>query len=288
MSNVQVYNKRMRPRIGRRRNMGSPNRVIKTVEVLHRRIGILTCLLEEPKDKRTLVEELDIPRSTLDRAIRELESIDIVFYDDGKYTVTPIGERLGYDFVAFLERIEVAIELEPFLQLVPVDEFTLDLQVLADAELVVPADKNPYAMINRHVQRLGEAEQVRAMLPVVGLHGHQVAHERVVENGAEDELIVEPDVADVLISDPQFAELTKEMLATGRFDLLIYDGPIPYFVGTFDNETVQIGVDEDGEPRALVETERKEVHEWAHHIIMDYKQQATPITQTALYDQLKA
>lgn len=269
-------------------NMGSPNRVIETVEILHRRIGVLTCLLEEPRDKRTLVEELDIPRSTLDRAIRELESINVVTYDNGKYTATPVGERLGRNFVAFLEQIEVAIELEPFLQLVSVDEFNLDLQLLADAELVMPADKNPYAMINRHVQLLGKADQVRGMLPLVGLHGHQTAHERIVENGAEDELIVEPDVADVLVSDPQFAELTEEMLATGRFDLFIYEGTIPYFVGIFDDETVQIGVDEDGEPRALVETDRQEVQDWAHHIITGYKQQATSITHTALHDQLKA
>lgn len=263
-------------------NVRSSNRVIRTVETLHQRVGILTYLLEEPQDKPTLVEDLDIPRSTLDRAIRELESINVVTYHDGKYTATPVGERLGRNFVAFLDWIDVAIELEPFLQLVSVDEFNLDLQLLADAELVVPADKNPYPMIDRHVQLLEETDQVRGVLPLVGLHGHQMAHERIVENGAEDELIVEPGVADVLVSDPKFSELTEEMLATGRFDLLIYEGTIPYFVGIFDDETVQIGVDGDGEPRALLETDRQEVQDWAHHVITEYKQQATPITETAL------
>lgn len=262
--------------------MGSSNQVIETVEVLQRRVGVLTCLLEEPKDKRTLVEELDIPRSTLDRAVRELESINIVTYSNGKYAATPIGERLGHTFLSFLEQIEVTIELEPFLQHVSVDEFPLNLQLLTDAEVVVPADKNPYAMIDRHVQLLREADQARGMLPLVGLHGYQTAHKRIVENGAEDELIVEPDVADVLVSDPEFAELTEEMLTTGRFDLFIYDGTIPYFVGIYDDETVQIGVDEDGEPRALLETDRQEVQNWAHNIITEYKQQATPITDPAL------
>lgn len=124
---------------------------LELVDILRRRDEIVACLVEDSQDKRTLVEEVDISRSTLDRALRELESVGVVAYTEGEYTVTPVGQRLVEDFFAFLERGELAIHFEPFLRWIPSDEFEVDLRWLDDAELVVPGDNNPYAMIDRHV-----------------------------------------------------------------------------------------------------------------------------------------
>lgn len=255
---------------------------LEIVDVLRRRNEIVACLLDEPRDKRTLDEELDIARSTLDRAIRELEALDLVTYSEGEYAVTSVGERLARNFFAFRERAELALEFEPFLRWMPDEDFDFDLRVLADAEVLVPEPENPYAMIDRHIQCLRQMEEGRMMLPFVGLHGHETAHERIVENGATVELIVESDVAEIMFSEPAFGELTEEMIATGRLDLYISEEPIPYFVGVFDDETVQIGVDEDGEPRALVETDREDVRAWANNIVVTYKNQATTYPQAAI------
>lgn len=268
--------------------MTAPDVVLEIVDVLRRRLEIVECLTDEARDKRSLDEELDIARSTLDRAVRELEAIELVAYVNGKYTLTPVGERLALTFFAFLERIELAMELEPFLQWAPVDEFDLDLRLLADAEVVDSEEGNPHAMIDRHVQRLEQMERTRAMLPIVGLHAHETAHERIVEHGAEVELIVEPCVAEVMFTDPSFAELTEEMVATGRLDLHVSEEPIPYFVGVIDDETVQIGVDEDGEPRAILETGREEIRLWAHETIDAYKRRSAEPSQATVGSKVSA
>lgn len=266
--------------------MESSDAVRKTVTVLRQRAEIVAHLREKPLGKPTLVEELDIARSTLDRAIRDLEAVGIVTYSDGKYAVTPVGERLARNFFAFLERVELTMELEPFLLWAPIDEFDLDLRVLTDAEMVIPEPANPYATIERRVQRVKHMDQERSMLPLAGLHAHEAAHERIVENGAESELIVDSGVADVMFSDPAFAGLTEEMVTTDRFALYVSDEPIPYYIGVFDDETVQIGVNEEGSPRALVETDRQEALAWAHDTIDTYKQQATMSARTAVHDPL--
>lgn len=264
--------------------MVAPDVATDVVDVVCRRREILRYLLDEPRDKRTIVDDLDVPRTTLDRAIRELEAIDVVEYVDGEYAVTPVGERLVRGLFSFLDRVRLTMQLEPILQRVPPEEFDLDVRALGEAELLVPESGNPYVPIDRHVRRLGHADRVRGLLPFTGLQAHEAVHERVVEDGAEAELVVDPSVANVVVSTPPFAALTEEMAATNRLDLFVHEGSIPYFVGVFDDETVQIGVDEEAYPRALVETERQEVRAWAHETIDDYRRRATRLSHRTLRD----
>lgn len=248
------------------------------VDTTLKRIDLLECLLDGPTDKRTLEDEVPVSRSTVDRAVRELEVLELVEYCSEGYAITPVGEIVTGECADLLETVDVALELEEFVRWLPLSEFHLDLEALADAELLVPDPSNPYAMIDRHVQLVKETDHGRGMLPLTGLHAYEAAHENVVERGARTELVVEPDVAEVMLSDPAFEELTIEMLGTGRFDLSVYDGTIPYFVGVFDDETVQMGVDADGEPRALVETTEVDVVSWAHATIDEYAQQASEVS----------
>lgn len=241
--------------------------------VVLQRWEVMDCLRETSKDKRTLVEDLDCSRSTVNRAVRELESIGVIEYSDGKYGVTPLGESIASRFEEMMKTVKLWTQLEPFLQWVPEEEFDLELQHLEDAELLLPEPSNPYAMINRHVEVVGQTDDHKCVLPLIGLHGLKAGHKQVIDNGARAELIVTPEAADTLQSDPGYAELTEDMAATGRFKLYQYEGDIPYFVGLLDN-TVQIGVDEQGEPRALLETDNTEVRAWAEKTFNEYKYQA--------------
>nr|WP_137285882.1 hypothetical protein [Halorussus salinisoli] len=92
-----------------------------------------------------------------------------------------------------------------------------------------------------------QAQSGKAILPLVGLHAHEAGYESIVENGAEMELIVSPEVAETLQNEAEYAELTEEMAATGRLHMFKYEGELPYAIVVLD-ETVQIDVDEAGEP----------------------------------------
>jgi hypothetical protein len=81
---------------------------------------------------------------------------------------------------------------------------------------------------------------------------------------------------DTLQSNPDYAPLTEEMKATGRYKLSISEREIPHFIGIFDR-TIQIGVDEDGEPRAMLETDSEQVVEWAKGKHESYKEQSETV-----------
>lgn len=255
------------------------NTVIDMLGVVLDRFPFMEALGAEPKEKRTLVSDLDCSRSTVDRGIRDLEALDLVAYVDGCYQLTPLGEAVATGVADLAATVDLRLQYEPFLEWMPEDEFDLELELLRDADLVLPEQGDPYAMINRHVTVIEQTDDLQCVLPVVGLHAYKASHKQIMENGARVEAVVSPEAADTLQSAPEYAKLTEEMAATGRYELHQYDGDIPYFVGLLD-DTVQIGVDEAGEPRALVETDNAEVQDWATATFEEYKQQAAPIVET--------
>lgn len=242
-------------------------------DAMIRRIEVVETLLEAPKDKRTLVEDLSISRSTVDRATRELESLGLIRYTADGYTPTSVCERTATHFFELTDAIGLRRQWEPFLQWVPDDEFDLDFHLLEDAELLLPEQGDPWAMVNRHVQLLKEADYSRVLLPLCGLHAYEAVHQKIIDEGGRCDSVVAPSVANTLQSNPDYAELTEDLVPTGRFTVSVYKDEIPYFVGILD-DTVQIGVDENGEPRALLETDSPEIRDWAENVYTDYEQQA--------------
>jgi len=55
-----------------------PSQAVEVVELLARRATLLRLLRERPRLKRELAEELSVSRSTVDRAVRNLEATDYV------------------------------------------------------------------------------------------------------------------------------------------------------------------------------------------------------------------
>jgi predicted transcriptional regulator len=65
-------------------------------QLLSQRADALSRLLDADRTKNELTEELDVSRSTVDRAVRELESNGLVRREGGTVTATLSG-RLAYD-----------------------------------------------------------------------------------------------------------------------------------------------------------------------------------------------
>lgn len=255
---------------------GSPA-AIDVVKAVIRRTGFLGSLLEAPKDKRELVEELGMSRSTVDRAVRELETEDLIEYKDGGFVLTPFGQLTASGLFELIDTIELRQQLDPFLRWVPDGTLGIDIWLLADADLLVAEPGDPWSMINKHVELVKTMDNFRALLPFTGLHAHEAAHEQVIEHNASVELVVEPDIAEVHMSNTSYAELTEEMIATGRVAYFEYAEEFPYPLVIID-DTVQIVVSEGDEPRALLETDSPEVRDWAEGKYDEYKQQSEKLT----------
>ncbi|WP_256686849.1 helix-turn-helix transcriptional regulator [Halococcus qingdaonensis] len=250
---------------------------IDTIELLARsehRVRILDLLCENGTlEKHVLGDRIDASRTTIGRNLDALEEQGWISRTNGTCTITRQGKLVAEAFADLVSEVELTDKLRSFMRWVPDDTLDLDLSLLAESKITLAQPGDPYAMINKQVQLIKETEWYRVVLPFTGLHATEAANEQIVGNGAEGELVVEPDIADLYCSAQEYAELLREMVATERLELFAYDGTLPYSLGVFD-DTVQIVVAEDDEPRALLETTNETVREWALERYRSYKRHA--------------
>ena len=250
---------------------------VETIELLARsehRVQILDLLYEHGSlEKHALGERLDASRTTVGRNLDALEEQGWIRRTNAHCSITRQGELVAEAFADLVSEVELTDKLQSFMQWVPEGTLDIDLSLLADAEVTLAEPGDPWAMINKQVQLIKRTEWYRVVLPFTGLHATEAANEQIVQNGAQGELVVEPDIADLYRSSPEYAELWGEMEENGRLELFAHDGTLPYSLGVFD-DTVQVVVAEGDDPRALLETTSETVREWALEQYHEHKRRA--------------
>lgn len=226
-------------------------------------------------DRDVLRARLDASRTTVQRNLDALVERGWLRTTHVEYAITPAGRLAAESLDLLDERLQAADRIAPLVEYAPDAAFDFDLTALADATVVTAGPGNPYRMVNRHVDRIREATTMRSALPLVGLHAVETVHRRVTEAGVTGELVVTPDVARTFAEAEGFSGLVEETVDTGRFEVLVTDETIPFYLGLLDDR-VQVGVDEDGDPRALLESTNEEVRAWAERTYEELKDGARP------------
>ena len=239
-------------------------------------IRILERLDEAAATKYELRDELDCARTTVDRNLDRLEADGWVVESENRYVITTGGEIVLEQASTFLETVGVASRLQPVLRWLPREVLDIDLKHFADAEVTVPTDGQPIAMVDKHTQAVKRASDARLVLPVVSPQGLQAQYENHSLEDLSVEVIATPTVTDILQSAPEFADAITEMQEAGALDIYVTEQSLPCYLGLLD-ETVQIGVDNDGQPRALLESDDEAVRAWAAEKIESYRADAVPL-----------
>ena len=228
----------------------------------------------EPVDRRELCASLSLSRSAVVRAVDSLEDRGWVAVEADRVRLTPVGRLVIEEFLDLVGSIETITDLAPFLEWFPLSEYDLDATDLQDGTVTVALDGDPYAPAREHTNRIRTADRFRALLPSIGQDAITEAHRGIVAGELESTLIVSPAVERRIQSD-QFAPQFEEMLSTGRLTVLVAES-IPFFLGLADDRTTQIGVeDDDGLPRALLDTSNERVRSWGEELFTDYRRSAS-------------
>lgn len=238
------------------------------------RIRVLEVLsTTEPTTQRALREEIPQSRSTIIRAVDSLAETGWVRKESKGVRLTPVGALVIEEFLDLVESVGNAEELTPFLERFPLSEFEIGIDDMRDGALTVATDGDPLAPVRRHTERLRTTTEFRAVLPSVGIEPIKAIHERTLAGELEAEFAVPPSVERTIRSE-EFAPLFEEMLATGRLTIYLSDS-VSFFLGLVDEEMTQIGVEDDeGIPRALLETWNERVRSWAETFFTDTRRAA--------------
>lgn len=109
-------------------------------------------LLDEPHEKRSLVDHLDVSRSTVDRATRELETLGLIEYAPANLRPTEIGRDVIREYKAFETRLDGLVAASDLLTALN-PNVNLKTELLTDAE-IVPAEPVAPHVPGTHLKEL--------------------------------------------------------------------------------------------------------------------------------------
>ncbi|SNZ11769.1 Predicted transcriptional regulator, contains HTH domain [Natronoarchaeum philippinense] len=243
------------------------------------RVRVLEQLLDSGSaDQRTLRTRLDASRSTIARTLTALEQRGWIETDGSVYRLTTVGTIVAEEFEELADALRVTDEFSTFLEWFPYSEFDLDLAELQDSTITTATSSDPYAAGRTQTEFLYATDRFLGFLPAIDIEGTRVVHEQITEHGFEAEIVVSAEVSET-ITQGEYADLFRAQLETGQLTVLVHDGALPFYLGLGDEERVQIGVEDDeGFPRALLESSAQTVRRWAEDVYEEYRATAQPMS----------
>ncbi|MFB6118536.1 helix-turn-helix transcriptional regulator [Halosegnis sp.] len=225
------------------------------LSTLARREQLLTQLREAPRAKSDLVADLDVSRSTVDRAVRKLEEAGLLERRDGVVALTLAGRLVFDEYRQFRERTDGVLAAREALAALPADT-DVDPAALAGAEVTLADRTAPYRPAERQSALIERATRADLLGTAVAPRFVE-AYRAAILDGTEVRAAVTPVVAESLVVD--HAEALSEMLSTGRLALRVLDTTPPFSLTRFelegDDERLALMIRSADGPRAHVQND---------------------------------
>lgn len=254
---------------------------IETIRLVTHRADFLQCLSTSPHDKRDLVEELGYSRSTVDRAVRDLEMQGLVKRVGGAYTTTLSGRVSLEQYQQFVETTTEALETQDLVDELPPDA-PIDGQLLCSASAHYANDTTPYTPVEQLIDRLDGADRLcvlAASVPNPRFVDHVLDWSRT--DGLTTEFVFSEPVLETLRHDD--CDMLDSLAAAGT---TLSVGDVPPFdvhlVGDGDETVVQVVVRSDtGSVLGVVSNDTPEAVRWATSQVSAVRDTAKSVTVDA-------
>jgi len=242
--------------------------------VIRRRYDCLRAIVNEPREKRVLVEALGTPRSTLDDVVRELESAGLVTYENGVWRPTTTGRVAAEVHADYRETVSDLCAAAPVVDALPHDT-PLDRTFL-DGATVHEADQAlPDAVVTSILESVADAERTRGFAPTAFVGFADRFRDRAVEGDGSLELVLAPELFDLLTGHGiEDAEQDR--------DTTVLSGEIPVSFGLWvaDREEAGVVVYADQGIRGVLVNDSPAAVEWAEEMYHEVRAEARPVEFT--------
>lgn len=246
------------------------------LKLLSKRRPFLASLYEEPKEKPELATDCDVARSTVGRAIRELELAGLVDRGDEGFELTVSGRLVVDQFREFEHAVDVICEMDEWLSTLPRSDL-LPPSMFVGGEVTQSDIHAPDKAMQETLDLVSTARRVRGVSPAV--HGAYVEtfNERIQRDGLETELVFSADAltelattyADRLIEDADGVTIYQidELPPLGLMLVDHEDGTTEASFGIYTENGVQVVV-RNTSPTAVA---------WLREEFEAYRERATEI-----------
>lgn len=247
--------------------------------VIARRGRVLRAVDTEGVQKRTLVDELDVSRSTIDRSIRELEAVGFIERaDGGGYRRTLPGQLALSEYDEFASRIDGVVSSLDVLSLLPVDA-PCDTRILHDSTVVLAERHSPHVPVNHLSDLVARSTKIWSIAPAVLPQQVSVYHDRLTSGDLTAQLTLTDAVVERLVS--AYEMELSEALATGALEIRRTDESLPYSLvaaETTDGPEMGLLVYADSGVRGFIGNDDPDAVEWAREQVETYWESAVPLS----------
>lgn len=196
-------------------------------EVLTRRNDALAALVADRLAKPSLVDALDVSRSTVDRAVADLVEVGLVRRVTGGFEATHAGELALAHYRAYTAATDSLGDAIPLLDAIPADA-SVGTELLDGASVRLAEPYAPETVLAPVVSKLPETDTLRGFAPVVKTNYVSMLHDAVAAGDLSVEIIVEAGTIESLRSVTTAREEVAAFLASDAVDVFETDESLPY------------------------------------------------------------
>lgn len=260
-----------------------PNNGRDVLETIARRERVVDALASGRARKRDLVDALDVSRSTVDRAVRDLELASLVDRDGTRYQLTVTG-RLAVDaYRRSVGTFEAITSMSDVLELIPEEE-SLSPVVFDGAKTAtlpvdgrIPEPAVHERFVDRIVDWIEQSERVVGFSPVEpNPRIRELLAARTAAGELDAEILISPSLTRYLLE--EHSSQLREMIESDGLTLGEVD-TLPYGLGIYealDRTCVLVFVYGDtARIRGLIENDTAGAIAWAWRTYGDFRERAT-------------
>lgn len=248
-------------------------------EILSKRHQVLELLLEHPRTKPELVETLPCSRSTIDRAIEDLQEIDCVeptAPNSSQYHATTYGELLLQTHQEYLDRLQDFQEVRPILTELPADA-PISEAIINGAD-VYRSVRSPDIAFRPGKELKQDASKMIGTAPVIYGEYFEEITNRLKQGAFEFEVILEAPLLDSIHQ--HYSDEFDTLTAFDAVSIYQTEEPLHYGLWIMDlpsSDTAGITFYNDGGVPGTIVNDSDDALEWATQQYTQYKQTAEKI-----------
>ncbi|MFC4449565.1 helix-turn-helix transcriptional regulator [Halorussus aquaticus] len=243
-------------------------------DVLHKRSDILDAVADRPRTKPELIDIVDKSRSTIDRGVDDLESVDCIERRNGAYHPTTKG-RLALaeyaDFTEITNRLETAGEILNHLS----SENPISRVFLEDVTIHSANPHVPGAALEERNELLRSSTRMIGLTPTALCSFPDTLAEVVRDQSITIEIVVEEAVFESL-SEVKSDRITA-LVAHDDVTFYTFEGTLPYALWVMEQEDdtyAGITVYENGGVQGVLINDTTEAVAWAERVYQKYRTRA--------------
>ena len=243
-------------------------------EVLENRSEVLRYLVESPTTKPTLVDDLPLSRSTVDRAIDDLIEIDCVTADDGMYTSTTTGRIALAEYKQYQSTTQTIHKATTFLNQLSSDN-PVDIQFLKGANITLSEPHAPDHALTSSIEILDQATAMKGLAPVVLSFYPDLLIDRLESGEFTTEIVAEEEVLTTLPDLP--SSRSKSLQDYDAVSLYETDAPLPYalwIMETAEQDFAGISAYDSSGVTGILINDSPEAVAWAEAQYQKYRRDA--------------